>query len=302
MNANTLLPNFLICGAPKAGTSSLHVWIADHPDALGSREKETYYCVDPGTHMYRPNANIQQGIEGYSQYFQSTPNKMPKVVVESTPAYIYYQTALRYVPDLPTAPKCLFVLREPAEQIYSLFTYFQNNWTWIPEDMRFGEYLDTLRSGQTEGLFRGNELAREALANARYVDFLVRWRERLGPERIMVRSFDTLKNDSKRLTQEVASWIGLDPAFYETYAFPRDNETYAVRNNALQRVNVALRELLPRGAAYRALRSVYRRMNTRAPTGPDAEDRALVAELKQEFAQANAILRDEFKLELPGWA
>lgn len=57
-----VLPNLVICGVPKAATSSLFGWIAAHPDALGTREKETYFFVDPGTHMYRadPRAVTQQ--------------------------------------------------------------------------------------------------------------------------------------------------------------------------------------------------------------------------------------------------
>lgn len=40
------VPNLLIPGAPKAGTFSLQKWLVDHPGALGSSEKETYYFVD----------------------------------------------------------------------------------------------------------------------------------------------------------------------------------------------------------------------------------------------------------------
>ena len=297
-----MLPNFLICGAPKAGTSSLHTWIAAHPDALGAIEKETYFCVDPGSHMYRPGANILQGLQGYERYFRLSKSQRPNVVLESTPAYIYYETALRYVPGLPTKPKCLFLLREPAQQIYSLFTYFQSNWSWIPHDMRFSEYLEILRSGKTAGLFRGNELAQNALINGHYVNFLLRWRDQLGPERIKVLSFDRLKDESKLLTQEVASWIGLEPSFYETYDFPRDNETYAVRNKALQRLNVAVRGVLPRGVFYSSMRAIYRRLNTQSPSKPEPESHDLVAELAQDYAESNARLRDEFGLDLPSWA
>ena len=297
-----VVPNFLICGAPKAGTSSLHAWLADHPEALGSTEKETYFCVDPGSHMHRPGANVSDGLEGYAQYFDLRSKSKPKILLESTPSYLYSETALRYVPDLPSAPKCLFVVREPGQQIYSLFRYFQSNWSWIPASLRFSEYLSVLRQPTDTQQFRGNELAQNALGNARYVEHLLPWRDRLGPERMMVTTFDRLKHDPKGLTQEVAAWLGLDPAFYESYRFPRENETYAVRSPALQRVNVAIRARLPKGAAYRALREIYRRFNTRPPLDPESEDRVLIERLAQEYAQANHRLREEFNLDLPGWA
>ena len=122
------LPNFIMAGAPKAGTSSIHTWLADHPDALGSIPKETYYFVDPGTHMYEPARNIANGLDGYRIFFRPPANSAPRVVFESTPSYLYYQTALEYLPDLETRPKFLFIVREPAAQIYSLYSYFKNNW------------------------------------------------------------------------------------------------------------------------------------------------------------------------------
>jgi len=298
-----MLPNFLICGAPKGGTSSLHVWIADHPDALGSVEKETYYCVDPGTHMYRPTANITGGLEGYGECFRLIQGAKPKVIFESTPAYIYYDTAIQHVPELPTKPKCLFVLREPAQQIYSLFTYFQTNWSWIPSEMSFCEYLSLLRSDSSEDcLFNGNELALNALSNARYVDFLLQWRARLGTERIMVQSFDCLKRDPKKFTKQVASWLGLDSSFYDTYHFPSNNETYAVRHNGLQRINVAMRSLVPQGAMYRSLKKLYRNLNTVKPIGPDIQTQELIRELALEYRASNERLRHEFGLDLADWA
>jgi hypothetical protein len=297
-----ILPNFVICGAPKAGTSSLHVWLADHPDALGSSEKETYFCVDSGTHMYRPYANITGGLKGYEQYFNLPEDAKPKILLESTPSYLYSKTALKFIPDLHSQPKCLFVLREPAAQIYSMFNYFQTNWSWIPGDLSFGDYIKILRDEPGKELFNGNELASDALKNASYVDFLVDWRERLGADRIMVQSFDSFKADPKAFTKQLAAWLGLDPDFYDTYDFPSDNETYAVRNKLLQRINVVVRGLLPRGIFYRFLKKVYRGLNTHKPKRPDIGNRALVAELALEFKADNDRLRLEFDLELSGWA
>ena len=69
-------------------------------------------------------------------------------------------------------------LREPAAQIYSMFNYFQTNWSWINSDMSFDEYLEILNKGAEEGAFSGNDLARDALVNANYADFLTLWRDR----------------------------------------------------------------------------------------------------------------------------
>ncbi len=293
------VPNLLIPGAPKAGTSSLQRWIADHPDAFGSTEKETYFLVDPDTHMYRPDFHISHGLETWRAQFPIPAGQQPKIIVESTPGYIYYKTALDTVPNLPSQPKCLFVLREPGSQILSLYTYFRDNWDWIPSDMSFAAFLDAVRAGTHD--FKGNELARNALSYARYIDFLEPWADRLGPDRMMVTTFDALKADGPALTQHIAGWLGLEPGFYENYDFPRENETYAPKNRALQSLNVKIRGSLPKGKAYDLARSLYRRLNTVKGRAPQTTDKELAVELGKDFAEANRLLAARFDLDLGSW-
>lgn len=292
------LPNLFIAGVPKAGTSSLFSWLADHPDALGARDKETYFFVDPSTHMHRPAAHVSTGYDPYARQFQR-PGPLPRVRLEATPGYIYYQTALDHIPDLPSTPKCLFIVREPASQIYSLFRYFQGNWDWIPADLNFADYIALLYRGQ--GQFKGNELAEKALIHAHYVTYLTRWRARLGPDRMMVLTFDALLADQAALTRQVADWVGLDTAFYEAYSFPRQNETYAPRARWLQRINRHARGVVPKGRSYDALRRAYRRVNTRKLDTPSDLDAEVLAELRADFATSNAQLAQEFGLDLAGW-
>lgn len=293
------LPNLFIAGVPKAGTSSLHRWLADHPDAIGAKDKEARYFMDSGSHIYRSDFNISNGINDYLRQFQIPEGASPRVILDSTPAYIYQKTALDHVPDLPSHPRCVFILREPAQQIRSLFTYFQNNWDWIPAAMSFDDYLGALHAKNHQ--FGGNELARDALQNARYVEYLRLWRDRLGPDRMLVCTFDQLRQNPADLTRKIAAWAGLDVGFYDNYDFPSENESYVPRWRLLQRANIFLRERLPKGAGYDALRSVYRRINThRGLAAPDQG--AALARLRQNFAATNADLAQEFGLDLSGWA
>lgn len=290
-----VLPNFVIAGAPKSGTSSLHSWIADHPDALGSLEKETYFLSDPGTHMYRPDNHVSLGLTGYAAHFPDPGGA--KIILESTPGYLYSATALRTLANLPSNPRVLFVLREPGAQILSLFQYFQNNWTWIPAEMGFAEFIAAVRSGSHD--FKGNELARHCLDYAAYVDHLLPWRAALGPDRMRVMLFDDLKADGLGFTKKVATWLSLNPDFYDSYDISRENETYTPRSRLLQSVNVAIRDRLPKGPAYEALRRIYRRLNTTKVTpNPNAQT---LADIRNQLAPANARLAAEFKLDLRAW-
>ena len=294
-----MIANAFIAGAPRSGTSSLHAWLSAHPDVYGAPDKETCFFVDPGTHVYNPRRNVGNGLDGYAACFPGA-RAAHRVVLDSTPSYLYARTALAHIPALPMRPRVLFVLREPAAQIHSSYRYFRDNWTWIPREVTFARFLELARSG--EARFGGNELAEKALLHADYAPFLRAWRDALGPDRLHVDTFERLVGDRASAMDDVCAFLGLDAGFYRAYDFSPSNEAYAPRHAALQALSVRLRGRLADGPLRRSLRAVYRAVNTTRASRPDAEERRLVAALRREFAPANAALAEEFRLDLSPWA
>jgi hypothetical protein len=293
-----MLPNWIVAGAPKSSTSSVFRWLMDHPQVDGPAEKETCYFVDPGSHLFQPDANFRdQGLAGYAKLFAHC-DPAARVIVESTPAYLYSPTAISHLPNLPTRPSFIFVLREPASQLRSLFTYFQQNWNWIPRSMTFGEFIKAVEGGRSD--FGGNELAANALKNAYYSDHLLRWRESVGRDRMVVLLFEELVNDSRDAMQRLAVRLGIDPAFYDDYAFEPENTSYIVRSAILQDLNIFIRRYLPKGHIYEALRSMYRVANTRRPDRAQSEP-DIELHLSEYYAPMLRELEQEFDLNLAQW-
>lgn len=293
-----VLPNWIVAGAPKSSTSSVFRWLLDHPQVDGPAEKETCYFVDPGAHLFRKNANFRdQGVAGYARLFAHC-DPAARVIVESTPAYLYSRTALRELPKLPTRPSFIFVLREPVSQLRSLFTYFQQNWNWIPRSMSFREFVEAVEEGRSD--FGGNELAANALQNAWYSDHLLRWRDAVGADRMIILLFEDLVSDSRRAMQGLAERLGIDPSFYDDYALAAENETYEVRNAMIQDFNIFIRGYLPKGRLYEALRDLYRAANTRRPSRKQSEP-AVEQRLAEFYAPMHRELEHEFGLNLASW-
>lgn len=294
-----VLPNLILAGAPKSGTSSVHEWLGAHPRALGSVPKETAYFVDPGSHIHDPARHIANGLDAYRTFFPARAGEAD-VVFESTPAYLYQSCALDHVPNLPTRPRVLFILREPAAQIRSVHAYYRNNWDWIPAGMDFAAFCRVLHQGTHA--FGGNELCRDALANARYCEPLMAWRDRLGPERMKVMLFEDLARDPRAFMQGLCRWLAIDPAFYDAYVFARMNETYAVRSRLLHKAVIRLRPMAERATWLRnGLRRGYRRLNTGSATPPNEADRDALRQLRHEFEPANQRLSEAFGLDLSAW-
>lgn len=295
------LPNLIIAGAPKCGTSSLFQWIADHPEAEGSIVKETCYFAGPTSHVFNPAQNFRaDGLAGYETFFpEGGPDT--KVRLEATPVYIYQDTALEHLPDLATHPKFLFILREPSKQLLSTYRYFSNNWHEFRHDVTFTEFIEMAERNDA-GLSH-NELLADALTNVRYVDHLERWRDRVGVDRIFVMTMEALAIDRDAAMAQISEWLGIDAAFYRDYSFTRENETYRVKNHMLQAINLRLRGVLAKTPIYDAARSAYRRINTTSDAAPlSSADIEALAALKDRYASANAQLASAFDLDVSAWS
>ena len=257
------------------------------------------YFSDPGTHVFnRAHNYLTSGLEGYTRFF--VPNgTTPRLVVEATPTYMYSALALRELPKLPSRPHFVFMLREPVAQIRSLFRYFQSNWTWIPAGTSFAQFIAEVRSGRVS--FGGNELAENAIANAEYAPFLSRWSKVAGDGRTHVFLFEDMLSDQTAFMRRFAEKFGIDPDFYSGYDFPAENQTYSVRSIMFQKLNVAVRSLIPRGVIYETTRSIYRTLNTRRDRQEAPLDAMLEASLRDRFRESNLRLGRQFGLNLQFW-
>ena len=113
-----MLPNFFIVGAQKGGTTSLHHYLAGHPDIYLPKGKETKFFVD--------DTRYERGIAAYeAEHFSGWSGQ--KAVGEVDPDYMYFEPALdRMVRDLDIERiRFVFVLREQSARAFShyLMTY-----------------------------------------------------------------------------------------------------------------------------------------------------------------------------------
>jgi hypothetical protein len=106
MTSSPRLPDFLILGAAKAGTSSIHAWLATHPDIQMAEPKETnFFSINYG--------------EGLGNYLACFPDSERRLRGEATPSYLHLpHVAARIAETLPDA-RLIVVLREPVERAFS---------------------------------------------------------------------------------------------------------------------------------------------------------------------------------------
>ena len=276
------LPNAIVAGAPKCGTSSLYFWLAAHPEVCASPVKETFFFADE-VNRFNEGANVlNHSLEDYAQSFAKC-GKAP-IRLEATAPYIYYQQALAHIPALPSEPKVIFILREPSARLYSQYRFERFRTKRIVEDWATYSAREELR------------------LHGDYHHYLKDWLAALGPERIHVCTFEALVKDTRGTVEAMARFLGVDPTFYATYDFVQHNETVAIKSKGMHRLGLKLQRYVPHGVQ-EALLPLYLKLNAGKMPQKDPGDAAITAALKADYAPSVAALQAAFPdLDLGPWA
>jgi len=118
---NRALPDFVIIGAQKAGTSSLYFYLSQHPQLLPSFNKEVHFFdggLDPGVD------NFEKGILWYRAHFPLRKNiGFHQKTFEASPLYIFNPLAPRRIFDIIPQVKIIALLRNPTERAISQYLH-----------------------------------------------------------------------------------------------------------------------------------------------------------------------------------
>jgi hypothetical protein len=302
-----VLPNVVIAGAPKCGTTSLFAWLADHPDVCGSNVKEARYFLDPGDPLFDEAANYRDhGLAGYGAYFDQCEGANPKVVIEATPVYLYQRTAPEAIARIEPTPQIVFVFRRPSERVSSHFHFLRDTLVRIDSGLSFAEFVRLVEAGDPR--IPDYAHASSALAHSRYADYLPAWLDRFPPSHVHFFLFEDLRADPRAFAKSVAARLGLDPGFYDEYRFPRKNATFRIRYPWLHLARRAVGRRIPpatRKRLKKATATAYARINVEGPGarggGPEDAESVVLRELDEAFAPCNERLAALTGFDLSSW-
>jgi hypothetical protein len=270
MSTHKQLPDFVIIGSQKAGTTSLYEVLRAHPEIFMPEKKELNFFFG--------EAEFAQGLDHYARYFEPAPEGALRG--EASPGYICHpQGAARVHAALPGA-RLILTVRNPIGRAYS--QYWDNRrqlsefrpWQRVVEQDCFSPYVP----GKKGYMARGT-----------YAPYLRTWRETFGEDRVHVVVFDDLKADPAGTLAGIYRFLGVDP---ELGGEPsRQANPAAVYTNPLYRALFARPELS--GRLPRVVRALARRGPQRAwkyPPMSAAARAQLVAFFQPHNAELEALL------------
>jgi hypothetical protein len=131
------VPDYLVIGTKRGGTTSLQQYLTAHPDVLEPKAAKAshYFDVnhDKGWSWYRAHFPMQSWMD------RQRASGRPVVVGEASPYYCFHPLALdRIASQLPTV-RMIIVLRDPVERAWSHYSYEVARGN---EDLPFAEAID----------------------------------------------------------------------------------------------------------------------------------------------------------------
>lgn len=197
------LPNTLIIGAMKCGTTSLFDYLVQHPQVCGARTKELHYFDsqhDKGARWYRANFACRG----------------EKVVVESSPYYFFHPLAPARAAALVPDARLILLLRNPADRAYS---HYNQNFEEGLETLSFEEALacEAERlAGTEEALVSGRTAYSHAhqtfsyAAKGLYAAQIERWLACFPRERLLIGKAEELFRDPQAMVDKVTDFLGIE--------------------------------------------------------------------------------------------
>lgn len=177
------LPDFIIIGAMKCATSSIHMQLARQPGFVMSEPKEIYFFSDDPVYA--------KGLDWYAQHFAAADNG--DLCGESSTHYTklptYPQTVPRMLKHVPEA-KLIYVMRHPVERLVSQYIH---EWSQcnisVPIDVAVNRHP-------------------ELIAYSRYTMQLEPYFANFGRERILPVFQERLRIDPQAELERIARFVG----------------------------------------------------------------------------------------------
>jgi Sulfotransferase domain len=275
------LPNVIVIGAAKCGTTSLHTYLDLHPDISMSREKELNFFVE--------EKNWHRGVAWYREQFRAAA-----IRGESSPAYsafpLYRGVAERMRLTVPDA-RILYVVRDPVERIVSHYLHRTLNWP----DM--GSLDCSLASAKLREWF---------LAPSRYWSQLQCYLAEFPPDAIRVVDTDDLETRRGETLASIFRFLGVDASFQALDHAERHNVAIGSRRptHAGRQVSQLTEKVIGRRAAQRLRERAPAALKSRlqVPVGRPEVSSELRAELEHELRPEVERLRTFTGLAFAGWS
>lgn len=245
-----ILPTFVIAGAPRCGTTSLHYYLRQHPQVCMSAIKEpNFFLFGPDGRPHIAEAPIiRKSIQKLSEYAALfRPSAATVAIGDASPLYLYTRPTPAQILAVCGIVQVICVLRRPADRAWSHFLYAFPDVGVDDRQAAFAELVDAeMRAGPGYEPYR---TPTHLLRLGRYAEQVRRYQETFGAENVHVLLMEDLNDDRAGALAGICRAIGVDDAFefdldqrYNPSGIASDNP---VVRRIVRRITPTVKAVLP---------------------------------------------------------
>lgn len=275
-------PDFLVVGTGKAGTTSLHYYLKEHPKIVLPRDtKETLFfhiVSNPNKTQLKYNHDAITDPDTYFEQFSGTTEG--QVCGEICPSYMfYYKYAIdnikRYHPNWKDL-KIIFILREPVSKVLSQYNFVKNNLRAQNVPLREALALEKQYVNPDT-----------VLGDLMYVDSTMYYQQVKAYmdnfDQVKVFFYEDLKKNAQSFLDQILEYLDVEPLelkLAQPVVYNKTVQTLKPKNRKVGQIYTAIKKLIPNAVKYRMPflknmmdKGIYRK----------EEDLAMQKELKEFF-------------------
>lgn len=281
------LPEFLIVGAAKSGTTSLAAWLDAHPQVAVPVRKEL--------HVFNTGA-WRNGPQWYAEQFSAPAGG---IAGEATPDYMIYPETVGRMADMVPDAKLIAVIREPIARAYSQFRMFgvRHDLERRDFDTAIAQELEHAGPPPVLDHTEANPRRWEYLARGAYLEQFELLGTRYPRERLLVLLLEDLIEDPVGSFRRTCDFLGIDTSIVPAAVGKAEHAAIAIRRPWL--ISAIMRLGLWRRAPSLAWR-LYDAATEPAPPGPPVRSETIAA-MREYYAQRNRDLAAWLGRDLSAW-
>lgn len=239
-----VLPNFLIIGGQKCGTTSLYSYLGQHPSVLRATPKEVHFFDE----------RFHRGLNWYRAHFPMATSRLlinlrgdACLVGEASPYYMFHPLVPLRVHTLLPQARVIALLRNPVDRALS---HYHHQVRKGRETLSFEEAVEqeTCRlSGEVDRMIEDpryrsfNHRHYSYLSRGLYLEQLQRWAQVFRRDQMLILRAEDLFVDPSSTFKQVCEWLQLRPIHLPEFK-RRNQGQYAAMSQSTRRQLLAFFE------------------------------------------------------------
>jgi hypothetical protein len=206
------MPNFLIIGAAKAGTTALHAYLQQHPQIYMTPDKETNFFAFEGETLNFQGPGDDAiakfsitDLTTYQKEFQGV--KGEQAIGEACPLYLYSAKAAQRIYDYLPQVRLIAILRNPIDRAYANFLHLVRDDREPEKDFALALQAEKMRiENHWEWFWHYIQLGYYGVQLQRYYSLF-------DPSQIKVYLYEDLRDNSLDLVQDIFRFLQVEENF-----------------------------------------------------------------------------------------